>query len=122
MCKYYKYIKMNKIILTLILCIISITIYGQKSSDNFSGKWKTEKGVVIEIIKNGNIFTGIDVELKKIAIQNLKFIDGKWIATVIKPKDGTKAIGTFTLEDNKIKIVAKKGIFSKTVFLIKSNY
>ena len=46
---------MNKIILTLMLCIISITIYGQKSSDNFSGKWKTEKGVVIEIIKNGNI-------------------------------------------------------------------
>ena len=42
---------MNKIILTLILCIISITIYAQKSSDNFSGKWKTEKGVVIEIIK-----------------------------------------------------------------------
>lgn len=62
---------MNKIILTLILCIISITIYAQKSSDNFSGKWKTEKGVVIEIIKNGNIFTGIDVELKKIA--NTKF-------------------------------------------------
>ena len=112
---------MNKIILTLILSITSITIYGQKSSDNFSGKWKTEKGIVIEIIKNGNIFTGIDIELKKITIQNLKFSNGKWMATVIKPKDGTKAIGTFTLEDNKIKIVAHKGIFSKTFFLIKSN-
>ena len=34
---------MNKIILTLMLCIISITIYGQKSSDNFSGNGYANK-------------------------------------------------------------------------------
>jgi hypothetical protein len=110
---------MNRLIVTLVIMINCVVLYGQKATDNFSGKWKTEKGIEIEIIKNGNSFTGIDVELKKIAIQNLRYVDGKWIATVIKPKDGRKAIGTFTLMENKIKVVVTKGIISRTAFLTK---
>ena len=58
---------MNKIILTLMLCIISITIYGQKSRDNLSGKWKTEKGVAIEIIKKSILVVSPDTAIIHIA-------------------------------------------------------
>ena len=110
---------MNKLFLTLVLSIFSIMMYAQKSTDDFSGKWKTDKGDVIEISKNGNIFTGKAGEKKKVVLENLHFNNGKWTATMIKPKDGEKIDAILTLVDNKINILVKKGIMSKTIVWIK---
>jgi len=111
---------MNKLLLTLALCVFSVMTYAQKSTDNFSGKWKTDKGDLIEITKNGNSFTGTAGEKKKIVMENLHFANGKWTATMIKPKDGEKVDATLTLTGNKINILVKKGFLSKTIIWTKA--
>jgi hypothetical protein len=106
---------MNKLFLTLVLSVFSMMVYAQKSTDNFSGKWKTDKGEIIEISKNGSSFIGKAGEKKKVVVENLHFDNQKWIAMIIKPKDGEKINATLTLMGNNINILVKKGIMSKKI-------
>jgi uncharacterized protein (DUF2147 family) len=112
---------MNKFVLTLLLfSLFSLMAYAQKSTDNFSGKWQTDKGEIIEITKNGSSFIGKAAKNKKVVIENLHFDNGKWTATIIKPKDGEKIDAIVTLAGDKINILIKKGMMSKTIVWIKS--
>ncbi len=110
---------MKKSLLVPVMLLFSVFVFGQKASDNFTGKWKTEEGVHIEISKNQKSFTGKIVKNNKMVVENLHFTDGKWSATMISPKDGTKVNATLTLEGNKINIAVKKGIISKTIIWTK---
>ena len=104
---------MNKLILITLFSFFSLLAYSQKQSDNFSGKWKTEKGDIVDISLQGNSFVGKAGEKKKMVIDNLHFEQGKWVATLIKPTNGEKIPAVFSLVENKIIVLVSKGMFSK---------
>ena len=58
----------------------------QKSTDNFSGKWKTEEGVIIEIIKSDASFIGKPIGKNVFVLKDLTFTSGKWFGVLTNPK------------------------------------
>jgi uncharacterized protein (DUF2147 family) len=111
---------MNKLVLVIAMSFMSVMAFGQKVTDNYAGKWKTEEGVMVDITKSGSTFMGTAVEKKKVILENLRFDDNNWTATMIRPKDGTKVNATVTLNGNKMNIVVKKGLISKTLVWTKA--
>ncbi|HMS34162.1 MAG TPA: DUF2147 domain-containing protein [Ignavibacteria bacterium] len=106
--------------LTIIVLFISVSIVSaQSAEDDFSGNWKTEQGPLVQITKSGDTFKGVNIEHDKIVLENLKFEDGEWTGTLIKPKDGSRYNCTAVLSGNKLKITAKKGLLSRTLTWIK---
>lgn len=105
---------MKNIILIVIISLFSTLVYCQKATDNFAGKWKTDKGIIVEIIKKGNVFVGTSSNAV-IILNNLQFVDGEWKGTLIKPEDKSKYNCTAILEGNKLKLTVKKGIISKQI-------
>ena len=106
--------------LVIIFLFLSVSIVtAQSAEDDFSGNWKTEQGPLVLITKSGDTFKGVNVEHDKLVLVNLKFEDGEWTGTLIKPKDGSKYNCTAVLSGNKLKLTAKKGLFSKTLTWIK---
>lgn len=108
---------MKKVILITLLCFLSLISYSQKATDNFAGKWKTDKGVVIDIVKKGNSFVG--TAATKVVLNNLHFEDGVWIGYLLKPEDKQQYNCTAVLEGNKLKLTIKKGMFSKIIIWTK---
>ncbi len=111
---------MNKLFFTLVLTAFSLMGYAQTATDNFAGKWKTDKGELIEISKSGDVFIGKAGQTKTTVLDNVRFSNGKWMGTLIKPKDGEKVDGTLTLKGDKINILVKKGMISKTIVWTKA--
>ena len=109
----------KKAFILIILIFIGKFAFSQKSTDDFSGKWKTEEGAVVEISKKDNGFIGLGVPAKKLIVKDLQFRDGKWISEIYNPIKNVTANGEFLLEGNKIKIIAKKSVFSKTIYWTK---
>lgn len=105
---------MKKVIFIALLSLFSILAYSQKATDNFAGKWKTDKGAIVDITKKGNIFVGTSSNAV-IILNNLQFVDGEWKGTLIKPEDKSKYNCTAILEGNKLKLTVKKGIISKQI-------
>ena len=105
-----------KKILTIALFFISAGALAQKANDNFAGKWKADEGKFVVVTKSGNSFTGVTADKNFIMLSDVKFTDGKWKGTIIRPEDGAKANCELMFEDGKLKIVAHKGIFSKTIY------
>lgn len=58
----------------------------QKSTDNFSGKWKKEEGVTIEIIKSDASFNGKPIGKNVFVLKDLTFNNGKWFGVLTNPK------------------------------------
>ena len=58
----------------------------QKSTDNFSGKWKKEEGVIIEIIKSDASFNGKPIGKNVFVLKDLTFTNGKWFGVLTNPK------------------------------------
>lgn len=105
----------NLIVIGLLL--ISNILLSQSSSDNFSGVWKTEEGKLIKISKAENMFKGMSVSKNKLVIKDLQFIDGMWQGTIQNPENGNSADCEVSFENKtKLKIVARKGWFSKTIY------
>lgn len=105
-----------KNVIVIVLLFISASIVSaQSAEDDFSGNWKTEQGPEVLITKSGDTFKGVNVEHDKLVLENLKFEDGEWTGTLIKPKDGSRYNCTAVLSGNKLKLTAKKGLFSKTL-------
>jgi uncharacterized protein (DUF2147 family) len=98
-----------------------VTAFSQKASDDFSGKWKTDEGGTIEISKKDGGFIGIGVTTKKLVIKDLQFKNGKWVSEIRNPLKDITANGEFILEGNKLKIIARKAFFSKTLYWIRLN-
>lgn len=111
---------MNKLVVVIVMSFMSVIAFGQKATDNYAGKWKTDEGVMVDITKSGSTFMGTVVEKKKVILENLRFDDNKWTATMVRPKDGAEATATVTLNGNKMNIVVKKGFVSKTLVWTKA--
>ena len=58
----------------------------QKSTDNFSGKWKKEEGVTIEIIKSDASFNRKPIGKNVFVLKDLTFTNGKWFGVLTNPK------------------------------------
>ena len=108
-----------KKILTGALFFISAGALAQSTNNNFAGKWKADEGKFVIVTKSGNTFTGVTADKNFVTLSDIKFIDGKWKGTIIRPEDGAKANCEVMFEDGKLKIVAHKGIFSKTIYWTK---
>jgi len=104
--------KVSFIITSLLATTLAI---GQKATDNFIGKYKTDDGGIVTIIKISGDFVGTD-ESNRTVLKDVKFDGKEWKATVINPKKGVTASGEILLENNRLKIVAHKGFLSKTIY------
>ncbi len=112
---------MKKYLVMFALVISGVIAFAQKPTDDFSGKWKTDEGELIVVAKTDSGFVGEPAEKKGlIVLKDVKFVKGKWIATLIKPKDGKTVTCELKLEDGSLKIVARKGMMSKTIIWTKS--
>jgi hypothetical protein len=112
---------MQKTILFFIAICFSTIVMAQKSTDNFSGKWKTAEGVIIEITKATASFNGKPIGNNIFILKDLTFNDGKWLGVLTNPQKNTVANCEAYLEGNKIKFVVKKGIMKKEIFWTKAN-
>lgn len=99
-----------------ILMFLGEYAFSQKVTDDFSGKWKTEEGATVEISKKETGFTGVGAINKKTIVKDLQFKDRSWVSEITNPVKNVTANAIFLLEGNRIKIVAKKGFFSKTFY------
>lgn len=93
----------------------------QNSTDNFSGQWKTDKGILIEITRSGSGFIGKLQGKDTPVLKDLVFIEGKWIGMLVNPQKNTTANCEAYLEGNKIRLVASKGRMKREVFWSKTN-
>lgn len=103
---------------TLMMLVGSFS-YAQKQSDDFSGKWKTAEGGVVEISKKGNGFVGFGAINKLLIVKDLQFKDNQWVSEITNPIKNITVNAEFLLDGNKIKIIAKKSLFSKTIYWTK---
>lgn len=101
--------------ISIMLMMVSALSFGQKMTDDFSGKWKTPEGKVILITKSGNVFTGVIEETKEKIIENVLFTDGQWKGKIFKPGSSTKADCELVINGNKLTITARKMGFSKII-------
>jgi hypothetical protein len=106
------------LILSLILFIGKFA-FSQRPTDDFSGKWKTEEGGVVEFSKKENGFIGLGATSKKIVVKDLQFKEGKWLSEINNPLKNITANGEFLMEGNRIRIIARKSVFSKTLYWTK---
>jgi|GWRWMinimDraft_12_1066020.scaffolds.fasta_scaffold10072_1 hypothetical protein len=112
---------MKKLILSGILLSTSFLTNAQKATDNFAGKWQTPEGKVVEISKSGAVFTGKPVGKNVVVLKDLTFTGNKWIGVLTNPLKNVTANCEATLEGDKLKFIAKKGLFSKEIFWVKAN-
>ncbi len=111
--------KHNKIAVFLLALLTSAVTFAQEASDNFSGNWKTEQGKSVVIAKTEAGFVGQTVEKKIVVLKDINFTDGKWVAVVYNPIKDVTADCELFLEGNNLKIIATKGLFSKTIIWTK---
>jgi uncharacterized protein (DUF2147 family) len=95
--------------------MVTTFAFAQKSTDDFAGKYKTDDGGIITVIKTATGFVGTD-ETKKVVLKDVKFDGKEWKATIYNPKKDMTASGEILLEANRLKIVAHKGFLSKTIY------
>lgn len=105
-----------------ILCALafnSAIVFAQQATDDFTGKWKTEEGDIVTISKNNQKqFAGVDYK-NRLCLYNIRFEKGLWAGTAENHDEGRKADCEIYLLDDRLKIVAHKGFFSKTFFWTK---
>lgn len=109
---------MNKVISFLAAMFITIIGFAQSPKDDFAGKWKTEDGVVITITNSNGKFSGVDPKGRP-TLYNVRFEKKEWKGTVENHESGQKGNCEIYLQGNKLKIVAHKGILSKTFYWVK---
>jgi hypothetical protein len=63
---------MIKAIFILTGFLVTTFSFAQKSTDNFTGKYKTDDGGTVIITKTSNGFVGID-DMKKVVLKDIKF-------------------------------------------------
>ena len=106
----------KKIVVSCLLAISSVLAFGQKVTDNFTGKWKTSEGKMVLV--TGDAQQGFDgvVENKDITVlKDVRFSSNKWTGWIIRPTDGMEVKCEVLLDDDKLRITAKKGMFSKEI-------
>ncbi|MDP4283018.1 MAG: hypothetical protein Q8891_01230 [Bacteroidota bacterium] len=108
-----------KLILIFFLLIFTVTAFAQKATDNFSGSWKTAKGKIVVITSEGKNFVGKIEGTDMIILKGLAFDGSNWKGILQNPKENKSANCEAFLETGKLKLIARKGIMSKTFYWIK---
>lgn len=88
--------------------------FAQKSTDDFTGKWKTEKGQTVTFSKTSGGFIAVAGEKKMVVIDNIRFTDDKWKGIIHSLKGDTLHC-ELLLKNGKLEVKAKKGIFTRTL-------
>lgn len=106
------------------ICIIAFLSfaqfsYAQKANDDFTGKWKAPKGAIIIVSKTDEGFIGKTEAENALVLKDVKFSNNKWTAIVMNPKENLTAPCELILQPTKLKIIAKKGMFFKTLYWTK---
>jgi len=109
---------MKKVLSCLIAMFITVISFAQSANDNFAGKWKTEDGIVITISNDSGKFSGTDPKGRP-TLYSVRFEKNEWKGTVENHETNQKGNCEIYLQGNKLKIVAHKGIFSKTMYWVK---
>lgn len=109
---------MKKLLSLLIGLTITSLSFAQSAKEDFRGKWKTEEGVIITISNGNGKFTGIDPKGRP-TLYNVRFEKNEWKGTVENHESGQKGNCEIYLEGSNLKIVAHKGVFSKTFYWVK---
>lgn len=107
---------MKRSFIIVLLSLLCNFIIAQKASDDFSGRWKAPKGDLIKVYRTKHSFIGKTVKEGVVVLKDVKFHDGKWTAIIMNPKENIVADCELILEPGKIKIIAKKGPFQKTLY------
>jgi uncharacterized protein (DUF2147 family) len=106
-------------ILLFALFILSDSVFAQKASDDFTGKWKAPKGAIIIVSKTKEGFLGHTESEKALVLKDVKYINNKWTGIVMNPKENLVAKCELFLEANAIRIIAKKAGFHRTIIWTK---
>jgi hypothetical protein len=103
----------------LILPSIQFQQKNHSTKEDFVGRWKAPKGaiVVVSVLDEGFIGT-TEIE-NALVLKDVKYLNGKWKATIMNPKEKLIAKCELILLPTKIKIIARKGIFRKTLYWTK---
>jgi len=97
-------------------CFCSNYVFAQNENTSIVGKWSTEEGKVISIVKQDNQFEGTTLDGAPI-LRDLVFENDAWHGTIQNRGGDRSAKCNIVMEDaNKIKITARKGIFSKRFY------
>lgn len=100
-------------IFLLSFCFFSTSIFAQLNDQAITGEWTTEKGKVIKIVKQDQLFEGSTLDGASI-LKDLSFEGGEWKGTIQNRSGEMSAKCIIVMEDeDTIKITAHKGIFSK---------
>lgn len=112
---------MKKIGIVLGSLFFAMFSFAQKANDDFTGKWKAPKGAIIIVSKTDEGFIGKTEAENVLVLKDVKFNNNKWTATIMNPKENLIAKCELILQPDKLKIIAKKGMFHKTLFWTKHN-
>ncbi len=105
-----------KIFITTALMFFQILFFAQSKKENFVGKWKAPKGaiIIISIFEDG--FIGKTEKEDATVLKDVKLMKGKWEGVVLNPRENKIAKCELFLVDNRLKIIARKGMFHKTLY------
>lgn len=82
---------MNHLI-TIVLFVLSTSLFAQDRQDEIVGVWKAEE-TNVEIYKEANIYKGNPINAEgerntEIEVLNLKYKEGKWVGKIYSKKRG----------------------------------
>ena len=109
----------QKLFISIAFIALSLFTIAQKASDDFTGKWKAPKGAIIIISKSIDGFIGKTETEGALVLKEVKYINNKWTGIIMNPKENLVARCELVLQTDKLKIIAKKGIFKKTLYWAK---
>lgn len=110
------FIKVN---ITLIFLLLHLFLLSQNTKENFVGKWKAPKGAIIIISLLDDAFIGKTEKENAIVLKDVVFVKGRWYGVVLNSLEHLTAKCELILYQRKIKIIARKGIFHKTLYWTK---
>lgn len=107
---------MKKVISLISILLLHQLLFSQNTKEDFVGKWKAPKGEIIIVSVLEDAFIGKTEKEESIVLKNVKLLNGKWYAVILNPKENISAECELILYPTKIKIIARKGMFHKTLY------
>jgi hypothetical protein len=108
--------RFKRVFITIIILSFQILLFSQTKKENFVGKWKAPKGAIIIVSILDDAFIGKTEKENAIVLKDVKYSNGRWRGVVLNPKEKLTAKCELVLYPTKIKIIAKKGMFRKTLY------
>ncbi len=110
---------MKKLIAIIGILFFNNVVFAQKIIDDFTGKWKAPKGDIIIVTNSNEGFIGRTEIENVVVLKDVRFVNGKWQAVVLNPKENLIAKCELILYPTKLKVIAKKGVFRRTSYWVK---